>query len=317
MSHTTPLLFVIAAFVLAPCIAVGQNAPGATFDVASIRPAVPLQQQIASGQLRVGSTITDARVDLRSASLAEMIVIAYGIKPFQLDGPDWIRSERYDMQATLPPGGNKAQVPEMLQTLLAERFKLQIRRDRREHPVYALVVGSDGHKLIASPPPAPTPDVPPPGGRTVEVGGQQVQVGADGRMLSALRADGASMRVIRSDSGGMQMMLSHITLASFADMLTAFVDRPVVDATGLTGGYDIAFDLQQEDLLTAARVAAQSAGVTLPILMPPAAQPGQAADPAGSSVFSSVQKLGLRLDARRMPVDVIIVQAADKLPIAN
>jgi uncharacterized protein (TIGR03435 family) len=317
MAHLTrPPVALVAALLLASGTVWAQSTPAPTFDVASVRPAAPIQQQIASGQLRVGATITDGRVDLRSVSLADLVAMAYRIKPFQLSGPEWIRTERYDLQATLPPGANKEQVPEMLQTLLTGRFKLRIRREEREHSVYALVQAADGHALKPSVTSAAQPANPSDGASTLDVGGQQVHVTSDGRSMSATGPDGASVRATRSSDGAMQMMLGNITLARLADTLTTFVDRPVIDATGLEGGYDVSLQLRQEDVMAAVQNAARQAGLTLPVL-PGAAAPGQAADPTGSSIFSSVEQLGLRLEPRRMPMETIVVESADKVPIAN
>ena len=132
---------------LTAVVAAAQTKPALAFEVASVSPSVPLQTQITTGQIRVGATITDSRVDLKSASLGELLILAYRLKPYQLTGPDWIQSERYDVQATIAAGGNKDQVPEMMQALLAERFKVRVHRDKKEHSVYALIVGNDGHKL--------------------------------------------------------------------------------------------------------------------------------------------------------------------------
>ena len=66
-------------------------------------------------------------------SLAELIPIAYNVKPFQVAGPDWMSSQRFDILARMPEGTTKEQVPEMLQALLAERFQLKIHRENREH----------------------------------------------------------------------------------------------------------------------------------------------------------------------------------------
>jgi uncharacterized protein (TIGR03435 family) len=316
MHQLTPSVTLLVALVLATGTAWGQSTSAPAFDVASIRPAAPLQQQIASRQLRVGATITDARADLRSVSLAELVAMAYRIKPFQLSGPEWIKAERYDLQATLPPGTNKDQVPEMLQTLLAERFHLKIRREDREHSVYALVQGSDGHKLTASAPPAAQPAAPPEGARTLDLGGQQLHITGDNRSMAATGPDGASVRATQSSDGAMQMMLGNMTLGRLAETLTTFVDRPVVDQTGLEGGYDIPLQLRQEDVMAAVRNAAQQAGVAVPVL-PGAPAAGQAADPAGSSIFASVRQLGLRLEPRRLPLETIVVESADKVPIAN
>lgn len=95
-------------------------------------------------------TVVGSRVDIRFMSLYKLIVTAYGIKPYQVSGPDWMRSPKFDIAAKMPDGVSKARLPEMLQALLAERFKLSIHRESKEQPVYALVVGKNGPKLKES-----------------------------------------------------------------------------------------------------------------------------------------------------------------------
>jgi len=297
-------------------VATAQTKGAPAFEVASISPSVPLQTQITTGQIRVGTTITDSRVDLKSASLAELLILAYRLKPHQLTGPDWIKNERFDVQATIPDGGNKEQVPEMLQTLLTERFKVRVHRDKKEQSVYALVVGNDGPKLKPSDPAPQTPVAPEPGAQTVNLAGQQMQVGADGKSATVTGPDGQAVRVTQAD-GLIRLELPRVSMAQVADRLTAFVDRPVVDATGLTGTYQVPLELRQEDIVAMVRMAAQSAGVSLPAGALPGGVPGQAQEPSGSSIFDSVQKLGLKLDARKMPVDIIVVDSAEKRPSEN
>src|SRR5207245_11222603 len=65
----------------------------------------------------------------------------------KFNGPDWLGSERYDIVAKLPPNSSRDQIPLMLQTLLAERFKLTLHREKKVMPVYALVAGKNGSKL--------------------------------------------------------------------------------------------------------------------------------------------------------------------------
>ena len=108
---------------------------------------MPTAAQIASGQAHLGMNVDAARVDIGSLSLAELIRIAYGVKPYQIQGPDWISAERFDVVAKLPEGASKEQVPQMLQALLAERFQLKAHRESKEHSVYALVVGKNGPSL--------------------------------------------------------------------------------------------------------------------------------------------------------------------------
>ncbi len=73
-----------------------------------------------------------AHVDIRLMSLRDLIILAYRIKPYQLPGtPDWMKTEVFDIVATIPQGVTSAAVPEMLQALLAERFGLRIHRESR------------------------------------------------------------------------------------------------------------------------------------------------------------------------------------------
>src|SRR6185503_19368558 len=116
-------------------------------------------------------------------SLANLICIAYKIKPHQLSGPDWMAAQRFEIMAKMPEGASKDQVPTMLQALLAERFKLTVHRDNKEQSVYAMVVGKNGHKMkeVAADPAAPAaapeePAQPKPGTIVVGSGENQVSV---------------------------------------------------------------------------------------------------------------------------------------------
>jgi uncharacterized protein (TIGR03435 family) len=122
------------ALVLVAVVVSGQTPPA--FEVASIKPAPPITTiaaQIQSGKIHVGMTIDAARVDIGFMSLADLIRVAYRVKPYQISGPDWMREERFDIVAKLPDGASTDQVPEMLQALLAERFNLKVHRESKEH----------------------------------------------------------------------------------------------------------------------------------------------------------------------------------------
>src|SRR5580658_9156473 len=107
----------------------------AAFEVASIRiartpepgpffsliPATPGERMSVDG----------SRVDIRFFSLYTLIVKAYGLKQYELSGPEWMVSQRFDIAAKIPDGVSKGRVPEMLQALLAERFKLSVRRESK------------------------------------------------------------------------------------------------------------------------------------------------------------------------------------------
>jgi uncharacterized protein (TIGR03435 family) len=123
-----------------PCAVLGQS----EFEVASVKPSLPdakpqIRRDPAGGFIAAGIT------------LKMLIVLAYNIQDFQLVNlPAGLARERYDVIARSPAGAKKQQTWEMLQALLAERFKLSVHREDREMTVYALVVSRKGLKLEES-----------------------------------------------------------------------------------------------------------------------------------------------------------------------
>ena len=288
------------------------------FEVASIKPSGALDPaKVMSGQFRVGMSVDGARVDLRFMSVGDLIRTAYKIKPHQLVGPEWIKavsmtSDRWDIQAKMPDGAKEDQVPEMLQGLLAERFKVKIHKENRDQPVYALVVAKGGAKLKESPPEAaPKEDEP----KTPQ---NAVSVRQEGQGM-VVKAGKANMRMSMGPNMTMRMESDRVSMEQFADMIGGFVDRPVVDMTELKGNFQIALDLTMDDL----RAAAAKAGVAMPA-MPggggaSSATPGGtgASDPTGPGIFSSIQQLGLKLETRKAPVESVVVDSAEKTPTEN
>lgn len=310
----------ISAGLVLAAAALGQTpAPGPAFEVASVKPAAPLDRsQILSGQMHVGMKIDAARVDIGFMSLAELIRVAYRVKPYQISGPDWMASERFDVLAKLPEGASREQVPEMLQALLAERFKLKVHRESKEHAVYALVVGKNGPKLKESPPDA---DAPAGGGAPTAADDANPQVRVSGRgentQVSISGGQIGTAHMSMGPGGTMHLEAAKMTLAALADTLSRFFDRPVVDLTELKGSYQVALDLSMEDLRNAAR----TAGIMAPGLgggrggtQPPS---DAASDPGGLSIFAAVQQLGLKLEPRKAPIDFIVVDHLEKIPTEN
>jgi uncharacterized protein (TIGR03435 family) len=317
-----PSLAVAVLLVLPAGMLFGQ-ASSPAFEVASIKPAPPFNPQLVrSGKLHIGVNIDEARVDIGSLSLKDLLCFAYSVKPYQVSGPDWMDKERFDVLAKLPDGGSKDDVPAMVQALLADRFKLTLHRDSKEQPAYALVVGKNGPKLKESPPDpdAPSDAAPPAGpgfGPPVAFG--QVRVKGEGQGMAA---SVGPVKVSMSPDG-MRLERSNTTMAMFADMLSRFVDRPVMDMTELKGSYEVALTLSLDDMRNAVR----SAG----LMMGPGGMPGPApggeegrgaaiassSDPAPSTIFATVQQLGLKLEPRKLPVATIVVDHAEKMPTEN
>jgi uncharacterized protein (TIGR03435 family) len=94
-------------------------------------------------------------------------------------------------------------------------------------------------------------------------------------------------------------------MPALAQVLASFLDWLVVDATGLKGSYDVPLDFAPDDL----RNGAKASGVALPPDTPP--------DASGSSISASLQRLGLKLESRRMPIDIIVIDRLDKTPTGN
>ena len=299
-----------AGLVLAAGAAMGQTA---TFEVASVKPAAPLDRsQILSGQMHVGMKIDAARVDIGSMSLADLIRVAYRVKPYQISGPDWMASERFDVLAKLPEGASSGQVPEMLQALLAERFKLTVHRESKEHAVYALVVGKSGPKLKESAPDADAPAETNDANPQVRVSGrgENTQVSISGGQIG-------TAHMSMGPGGTMHLEAPKMNMAAFADTLSRFFDRPVVDLTELKGTYQVALDLSMEDLRNAAR----TMGIMGPGMgggrdgsRPPA---DAASDPGGLSIFAAVQQLGLKLEPRKVALDFVVIDHLEKAPTEN
>jgi uncharacterized protein (TIGR03435 family) len=252
-------------------------------------------------------------------SLATIITTAFKVKVYQVTGPAWLgiantmTAERFDIHARLPAGATKDDVPEMLQSLLAERFKLAFHREQKEQSVFALIVGKNGSKLQPSEADAaPSPDAPPAGG---SVRPDAVQISGNAQSGLTVRGGGATgaTRVLMGQDGAMHMEAEKVTIDQLSVWITQFVGRPVVDMTGLTGTYKLTLDLSREDLMAAAR----AAGASIPAdagAGPGGGPAGGAADPAGSSVFQSIEQLGLKLESRKAPVEQIVIDRLEKTP---
>lgn len=286
--NTVMLTLAVAA------MAVAQTPTGPQFEVASIRPSSTEPQ----GQVNVGLHMDGAQVRVARLTLRDYIGIAYGLKVAQISGPDWIASDRFDISATIPAGETTAQIPEMFQALLADRFQLKFHREKQDFPVYALVLGKGPLKLKEVPPDPDAPATPPP--VDVKAGGSVKGVNIDlggGRTFSFVPN---------------KVEVHKMTMTLFSRYLERLADRTIVDMTGLTGQYDLMFDISPDDYLPMLIRTAINAGVTL---QPQALKFAEGYSSAGLS--DALQTIGLKLDARKAPLDVIVVDDAKKTPIEN
>lgn len=131
------------ALLLLSTVALAANAQPPAFEVASIKPNRSL-----GGMSSIH--LSKGRVSMENVSLKKVMLNAYGIpddREYMIDGPGWLATERFDIDATFPGDSPLAQVRQMMQTLLAERFKLTLHRETRQLPMYSLVISKNGLKI--------------------------------------------------------------------------------------------------------------------------------------------------------------------------
>jgi uncharacterized protein (TIGR03435 family) len=284
-----PALVAVAAF--------GQT-PRAVFEVASSRATDQSNPQ----QVSVGVHVDGAQVNITYFSLKDYIRVAYRLKDYQVLGPDFIASDRFDIAAKLPAGASREQVPDMLKSLLEERFHIQSHMDTKEFPVYALIEAKGGFKLKETPQEA--------GAEAAAAGpAPAVNVSASGSARGVTVNMGHGSYFAFADN---KLETKKLTMTVFSDTLARFMDRPVVDMTGLKGNYDITLNFTQEDYTAMLIRSAITAGVVLP---PQALRALEFS--SGDSLTNALQQVGLKLDARKAPLPVLIVDKIDKTPTAN
>jgi uncharacterized protein (TIGR03435 family) len=198
-------------------------------------------------------------------------------------GPDWAASDRYDIDALIPEGsgsytveqfrnGEAPKLQSMLRTLLADRFKLSLRRELNDTQVYNLVVVEEGKMKRATGPADPS-------------------TWAVGRG----RARGEGSRPVPD------RIRMRLTTMALGEMLTGLVGRPVIDRTELTGSFDV---LLERDL------ALQLAGVA-PRQPAPGAAAGSLPYQS-SLFTAIQQQLGLKLESARTPMEALVIERAER-----
>jgi uncharacterized protein (TIGR03435 family) len=282
--------------LLGAATAFAQNTPRPAFEVASIRPAAETPPQ----NYTAGVRIDGAQFRSSYLTLKDDLAMAYRVKIYQISGPDWIGSDRFDMAATIPQGVPTTQIPVMMQSLLEERFQVKLHREKKEFPVYALQLAKGGMKMQAS---APDPDA-----ATADVNAaKNFTGGGSAQGVSVSLGPGSSFTFANG-----RFEAKRVTMLTMAAVLERFLDRPVVDMTDLKGNYDPAFDVTTDDYRIMLVRSAVVAGVVLP---PEALRVLDAGSP--SSLFDALEKLGLKLEARKAPLDVLVIDGALKTPTSN
>ncbi len=277
------------------------------FEVASVRPAATLSGVDALiFQQRGGPESADpGQISYTNIPLQRLVMIAYGItEPYEISAPGWLDDEKYNVVAKLDPSSTRDQLKVMLQNLLAERFGMTVHHETKNLSIYELVVAKGGSKLkqvIETPGPSPAPaDTAGRGAASIDANG--VRQRAPGQIgLSMIRLGGPSTRF-----SARQQPISALT-----QVLQNPLGRTVVDGTGLRGKYDFNLDWTR-DARTSANV--RNIGGAPAGQAAPGTADGQV-DVGPPDLFTALQQqLGLKLEEKKGPVDVVVVDHAEKVP---
>lgn len=230
-----------------------------TFDVASIRP----MNYAEGARTHISNPSRTSEFKAVNVSLQDLVEVAYSIPETQmLSGPAWTSTDKFDLEAksdakfneqlaALSAEQGKEAKRQMLQALLADRFRLAAHAEKREMPMFAMVIAKGGSKLV--------------------------ETSESGTGLSGGRGQ-------ISIKGGTD------TLAVLAFELSWRLGRPVIDQTGLKGRYELTLNWTEDD----------------------GALPG-ANTSNGPSLFTAIQEqLGLRLEATKGPVPVLVIDHAER-----
>ncbi len=285
-----------------------------TFDAASVKPAAQPTPN-GRGMIRIAGPTggpgskDPGRIHYPYTSLKNLLMNAYDVKNFQITGPDWLDREMFDVQATMPPETTKEQFKVMLQSLLAERFKLTVHRETKELPTYTLTVGKNGHKMKPSeetPPPAEGADAPPP----PAMAQGQIKFGPDGfPILPGMGPGGRGGFFTIMMPNHARATAQKQTMDDLANRLTGILNHPVTNATELTGKFDFSLDYSPEGL---------GGGAAFMKMMPPSGSTEiPEAEPA-ANLFSAIQsQLGLKLEPKKGPIEIIVLDHMEKTPTEN
>jgi len=219
-------------------------AQASSFEVASIKLVNP-----PVGPHMVSLVINHDKLNIDAAEFRQIVGLAYAIQRVRvLGGPNWADSDQFDIVAKAESANaTRDEIRSMLQTLLAERFKLVVHRETKEVPAYSLVLAKRGPKLK--------------------------EAAADRKSAMANTVGPAGERLTVFESSSLKVLVN---------LLANTLGRPVVDKTGLDGIYDYTFEWPD----------------------------------AGSSLFASVDELGLKLEPKKEAVEVLVIDRAEH-PSAN
>jgi uncharacterized protein (TIGR03435 family) len=262
-------------------------APAPEFEVASIKLAAVESGPMAEAKMRAMDSMADMMigmvplkgmtVTMDSRTLQQLIAAAYKVRVSEVSGPGWMSEARFNVEAKMPAGADKKLSNEMLQRLLEQRFGLKVHRETRTVSGFALTVGKDGAHLTPAAPPIAKPD--PDAKPDPEEGKRRME-----KMMADMKARGPG------NMPASWWQNNNATSAQIAASISRMIKAPVDDQTGLDGKYNVSMEVPQ---------------------------PESPEDTMEYRVARAVTKLGLKLDAHKISIDTIVVDAASKMPTEN
>jgi uncharacterized protein (TIGR03435 family) len=257
------------------------GAPLPSFDVASIKP------NHSGDPLRRGIGMRPGMFTVTNSTPKDVIAFAYNVHDFQIsEGPSWVNSEQYDIEAKVPDSvveelrnipldQRREKIRLMVQSLLADRFKLKVRYTTKELPVYVLDVDKNGPKLQESKP-------------------------GDGLKGPDSRLGPGTISFGRGRISGQV-----IDMKSFVLILSRQLGRTILDQTGLKGTYNFALQWTPDESPPAMPTVPEGGGPGTANPPPP--------ESSGPSIFTAVQEqLGLKLVSTKGPVEIIVIDHIEK-----
>jgi len=285
----------------------------AKFDVVSVKPAGPFVPG-AFGRMKGGPGTADpGRITYTGVSLQTLLMRAYNVRNDQISGPSWLDGETfkyaYTISATFPTDTTIEQFQLMLRNLLTERFHLALHHETRAFPGYDLVVAPGGTKLKEA-----APEASPRRGSRFEMAGPNAKPNDE---IPALPPGMASVtRTPPQGQWGTFRATYHVSIPDFMRGLGAMVN----ESTGIEMGKNVPRINDKTGLAGVYEFTLEFAGISIiPIVGSPVEAGAQEPGNGGQTIFAALEKqLGLRLEkAKDVPVDTLVIDHAEKIPIEN
>ncbi len=260
------------------------------FEVASVKPATPLGPYGQRSDRKGGPGTPDPGLyTCRNCPLSWVVDEAYNLKPYEFQGPDWLAETRFDFEARIPAGATRPIFLQMLRSLLADRFKLAVHREPKDMQVYEMTVAKNGPKFHEAKP-------------DEQAAARQEEPGPPKRDDDGFPILGPKM-TMAIVPGHARLRSNNQTMSWFADQLSGQLGGPVTDSTGLKGNYD--FILSWAFGSETAVVPGQDPGAPYTDAYRPA-------------LLNAVQsQLGLKLERKKAPVEVLVIDRIEKTPSPN